>query len=69
MARGAYWLTIPQAALELKIGTAEVRRLIRRGQLPSVREESVGVEVVSRESVEHMKEQLAAGEMRLRWSM
>jgi hypothetical protein len=67
MTRGAYWLTIPQAALELKIGTAEVRRLIQRGQLPSVREESVGLDVVSRESVEHVKEQLAAGEIRLSW--
>jgi hypothetical protein len=64
---GSYWLTIPQTALELKIGTRDVRRLIRRGHLPSVRVESVGVEVVSRESVEDLKEQLAAGEVRLLW--
>jgi hypothetical protein len=68
--RGPYWLTIAQAALELKISTADVRRLIRNGQLPGLGIDAVDVHRVSREPVEYLKQQLAAGHLRIpgRWA-
>lgn len=67
--RGSYRLTIAQAAVELKISTADVRRLIRSGKLPALEVEAVGVRRVSRDAVEHLKEEIAAGRLRVptRW--
>lgn len=65
MNRGSYWLTIAQAALELKMSTADVRRLIRSGKLPALEVDSVGLRRVSREVVEYVKEEMAAGRLRV----
>jgi len=62
--RGPYWLTVAQAALELKLSTAAVRRLIRSGKLPTVGIDSVDVCRVSRDAVEYVKEEIAAGRLR-----
>lgn len=63
--RGPYWLTIAQAALELGISTADVRRLIRSGKLPTVGIDAVDVCRVSRDSVGYVKEEIAAGRLRI----
>ncbi len=63
--RSPYWLTITQTALELKLSTAGVRRLIRSGKLPAVEIDTVGVRRGARDSVEYVKQQLAAGHLRI----
>lgn len=65
MNRGSYWLTIPQAALELKISTVDVRRLIRSGKLPTVGIGAVDICRVPRDSVEYVKEEIAGGRLRI----
>lgn len=59
MHRSCYWLTIAQVAVPLNVSTAEIRKRISNGELGAVDIDSFDVHLVTRDSVEAVKQQRA----------